>query len=186
MKRFVSTALLCAASYLAGYAMSPGTGLAAQAQAGRGRGRAAPPAEGKGLHWTIEDLKKVHEGTRIAFPTSPFYRIGATRYNHIDAPKLSGTKVMSQWDDAEIHDDRTDFYIILGGSGTEILGGELENSVEVSPGEHHGQPVKGGTAYKVKAGDVLLIPPRTAHWHKADPGGLTYLNLTMATRTTPP
>ena len=32
----------------------------------------------------------------------------------------------------------------------------------------------GGTAYKVKVGDMILIPAKTWHLTQPDPGGLTY------------
>jgi mannose-6-phosphate isomerase-like protein (cupin superfamily) len=108
---------------------------------------------------------------------------------HHDKPQPSDQlQIMSLFDDAEFHTDLTQLYVLVGGSGTIVLGGEVAaaNSKETSRGERRGQPVKGGTAYRVKTGDLLLIPPTTWHWSQPDPGGMTYVNVTIGTRTTPP
>lgn len=187
MRRFIPIVLLCAASYLAGYATSPRAAVAAQGQAAEAQ-NFPMVVEGKGMHWSIDDLKKAHtEGASILLPRTPAYRMQILQRAHHATPQPRGaTKIMSQWDDAEMHDNRTDFYVMLGGSGTLVLGGEIQNSTRGASGDRVGQPVTGGTTYKVKAGDLVLIPPRTSHWSQPDPGGMTYVLLTMATRTTPP
>ena len=43
------------------------------------------------------------------------------------------------------------------------------------PGETRGTLITGGRGYKVKAGDVINMPPSTPHQSLPDPGGFTYL-----------
>ena len=184
MHRFIPVVLLSSASYLAGYATSPRATAAAQGQGGQ---TFPPVVEGKGMYWSIDDLTKAHRGAQLSLPRTPIYRMNVNRRLHHDKPQPSDQlKIMSLWDDAEWHANLTQLYVLRGGSGTIVLGGEIENSTERSPGERRGQPVKGGTPYKVKAGDLVLIPPTTWHWSQPDPGGMTYINLTIGTRTTPP
>jgi mannose-6-phosphate isomerase-like protein (cupin superfamily) len=101
------------------------------------------------------------------------------------------TKRMSPWEDAEQHEGVSDIYVVVGGSGTWVVGGEIENREYrradsagariiggpesfLLPGEFVGQPIIGGQTYKVKAGDILNIPPDTPHQVQPDPGGVTY------------
>jgi hypothetical protein len=78
---------------------------------------------------------------------------------------------------AEFHEGNTDIYFIEQGSAEIIVGGELVERVQVRnwPGEYQGSSIRGGKTYRVKPGDVLSIPPATAHITYADPGGLSYM-----------
>jgi mannose-6-phosphate isomerase-like protein (cupin superfamily) len=155
----------------------------------QGRGGQTFPqvVEGKGMHWSIDDLMKAHLASSLPLPRTPIYRMNINRRLHHDKPQPSDQlKIMSLYDDAEWHANLTQLYVVVGGSGTILLGGEVEKYTDTSAGERRGQPVKGATAYKVKAGDLVLIPPTTWHQSQPDPGGMTYVNVTMATRTTPP
>jgi mannose-6-phosphate isomerase-like protein (cupin superfamily) len=88
---------------------------------------------------------------------------------------------MSRFDDAEAHSSLSEFLLIIGGSGTMVVDGSIENQVELKerPGEFRGQPIKDGTSYKLAEGDWLVIPPNTPHWPQPDPGGLSYLRMTI-------
>jgi mannose-6-phosphate isomerase-like protein (cupin superfamily) len=184
MNRLIPTVLLCSVSYLAGYATNSQNAVAAQ---GGGAQNFPPVVEGKGMHWSVDNLARAHNGSPLSLPRTPIYRMNINRRLHHDKPQPSDQlKIMSLWDDAEWHANLTQVYFLIGGSGTIVLGGDVADHTERSAGERRGQPVKGGTAYKVKTGDVLLIPPTTWHWSQPDPGGMSYINLTIATRTTPP
>ena len=184
MNRFLRIGLLCSASYLVGALSSSYIPLAAQGAATQ---RFPPVVEGTGMHWSSDDLAKAHRGSPLSLPRTTYYRMNVNRRLHHDKPQPSDQlKIMSLYDDAEWHANLTQAYFLIGGSGTIVLGGEVEKNVPLSPDEQRGQPVRGGTPYKVKTGDLLLIPPRTWHWSQPDPGGMTYINLTIGTRTTPP
>ena len=91
--------------------------------------------------------------------------------------------MMSHYGDGEMHEDHTQLYMILDGTGTVVVGGKATKERSSTPGQHGGGPVEGGTAYKVKPGDWILIPPYA--WHQAlpDPGGLRYGMVDIYTRT---
>lgn len=153
----------------------------------------APDAT-KPLYWSVDDTRKVHSdwADRVAKgqPTGgqDLVRVRTRTHSmtlfyraHHDKPIPSLTKVMSTWDDAEQHAGVYDFYIIVGGTGSMIVGGEIENRQNLAdasgpvPGEYRGQPIKGGQTFKVKPGDWLLIPPDSPHQPQPDAGGITYL-----------
>jgi mannose-6-phosphate isomerase-like protein (cupin superfamily) len=195
----LTIAMLLGIGYLAGYASSTPTLTAAQNPAGQaGRGPQTPPVHlTKSIYWSAETLKKGHAdlaaraasgqaGGGNASPVSvrtPTLSMSMNHRRHYDQPQPSPTKIMSVWDDAESHDGNYDFYIVVGGSGDVVVDGPMENVSRVNgldrPGEFRGQPITGGVTYKVKEGDLLLIPPSQPHWPKPDPGGLTYIRMIL-------
>jgi hypothetical protein len=62
MQRFISTGLLCAAAYFAGYEMNSHMSAAAQTSQARAPEVMKPSLtllEGKGMYWSGDDLKKL-------------------------------------------------------------------------------------------------------------------------------
>jgi mannose-6-phosphate isomerase-like protein (cupin superfamily) len=179
MKRLAPFALL-ALGFAAGRLTGPGATAAAQ--------MAVAPA--KPMHWSIDDTRHVHERVMarqapgIPLAMTPLYKMFVVSRMHHDAPVVGRySKLTSQWDDGEEHARVTDFYVVVGGSGTIVIGGELKNKVNIDDpdgkvaGEFRGQPIEGGRPVRVKAGDWLIVPPHTPHWAQPDPGGLTSLIL---------
>ena len=77
---------------------------------------------------------------------------------------------------SEIHAEWTDFYVVQSGSATLMVGGTLTDSRVASPGESLGSGIEGGRKVELKAGDVVNIPPGTAHQVVVEPGKpITYL-----------
>jgi mannose-6-phosphate isomerase-like protein (cupin superfamily) len=64
---------------------------------------------------------------------------------------------------AELHAKQTDLYVVQAGSATLHLGGKITESKEIEPGEIRGKSIEGGKTQKLKAGDVVDIPPNTPH-----------------------
>ena len=72
------------------------------------------------------------------------------------------------------HSEITEIYQITEGTGTLVTGGTIENPkhspadgevVKVLAGPSTtGGPVKNGVSRKVGPGDIIIIPPSTAHW----------------------
>jgi hypothetical protein len=64
--------------------------------------------------------------------------------------------------------------MIISGTGQVALGGQPPNvNKNVVNGQHGGEPLgtaEGATLYRVKAGDMVVIPPYTWHQAQADPG----------------
>ena len=162
----------------------PRVAIAAQTRAAR----ETPPytPEVKPMHWSIDDIRKVH-AQRVAgregdlpLAEAPMYKMSVIHHTGDHSAPTEST-----WDDGKQHSCVSDFYVILGGGGTMVVGGSIENAVGVSgsscpaAGELRGQPVVGGTSYRVTEGDWLLVPPNTPHWPQPDSGGLTYMVLQM-------
>ena len=123
--------------------------------------------EGKGMYWSIDDVKKaLSAGTPVPLPRTARYLI--TVQNRLkEKPQPS-----------EVHTNRTQFYVVLDGSGVIVVGGNVPKSTQTSPTDRRGQlgqSIVGGTPYRVKPGDMLLIPKNTWHIAQPDPGGLRYV-----------
>jgi mannose-6-phosphate isomerase-like protein (cupin superfamily) len=65
--------------------------------------------------------------------------------------------------------DVTEVYYILEGSGTYTTGGTLPDPKNRTAG------IKGGQTNEIKPGDVIVIPPGTAHWFNKINGHVTYI-----------
>ena len=174
-----------------GRSTSPKGFLTVQAQTQVGAEASSLTPEVKPMHWSVDDIRRVH-AQRVAgrendlpLANAPMYEMRVVHHSagHATPTETEFTKIKSKWVDAKQHSCVSDFYVILGGGGTIVVGGSMENKVSVAgfscpaPGEFRGQPVVGGTSYTVKEGDWLLIPPHTPHWPQPDSGGLTYMVL---------
>lgn len=189
MNRLIPVMLVAAVilGYLAGWATSPAGRVTAQqspsARAPAWTKVALAPDQGGVVYWSVDALVKAHNAmaSRAAkgqpLPNSrdlveqPISRTHAWNFVH-RFPR-------SQPPTAEQHEGVTDIYFITAGSGTVVVGGDIEGRQVVAnmPGEYRGQPIKGGENYKVKAGDILSIPPNTPHLTHPDAGGVSYMLL---------
>jgi mannose-6-phosphate isomerase-like protein (cupin superfamily) len=75
---------------------------------------------------------------------------------------------------SEVHARDTDIFIVIGGRATIVLGGELVDGKETSPGEQRGSAIKGGTDYLLEKGVVLTVPRGTPHWVRETAPGFEY------------
>jgi len=71
---------------------------------------------------------------------------------------------------SEIHRTVSDLHRAVEGRATLIIGGELVDEFELSPGQMRGTSIKGGTEYKLTAGDYVNIPANVAHHVVVAPG----------------
>ncbi|MBZ5608915.1 MAG: hypothetical protein LAP38_11690 [Acidobacteriia bacterium] len=170
--------------FLYGMALAP-AGIAT-AQQGASGARSQPvglaPDQGGVVYWNADDLKKAHAALAAAAAK------GATTPGPRDLVELPITRTHafnflcrypnpSRPPRAEWHEGCSDVYFIVAGGANITIGGELVDRQEVAnePGEYQGSAVKGGKSYRVKPGDVINIPPATAHLTEPDPGGLSYM-----------
>lgn len=65
--------------------------------------------------------------------------------------------------------DVTEVYYILDGGGTYTTGGSMPDPRNRTAG------IKGGVTNDIKPGDVVVIPPGTAHWFSKIKGHVTYI-----------
>lgn len=84
------------------------------------------------------------------------------------------------------HDDLTEVYHVISGTGTLVTGGKISGAKRLDP---EGQTVKllagpgssgnaitGGVSRKIGPGDVIVIPPDVAHWFsEISPTEIVYL-----------
>lgn len=70
---------------------------------------------------------------------------------------------------ASVHDDVTEIYQFVGGSGTFVTGGTIPDPKNRTAG------IKGGVAQKVQSGDFVVLPPGTPHWFSQIDGSVTYV-----------
>jgi len=83
------------------------------------------------------------------------------------------------------HSKITEVYHIMEGAGTLVTGGTLVDPKPASPDGQvvkvlngpstNGATIEGGDSRRVKAGDVIIIPPNVAHWFSAVEGTIVYL-----------
>ena len=70
---------------------------------------------------------------------------------------------------ASVHDDVTEIYNIVSGSGTFVTGGAIANAKDRTAG------ISGGVARHIEAGDFVVLPPGTPHWFSKIDGSITYV-----------
>jgi len=194
MKRMISAALFGAVCFLAGYAFSPHAGVAAQGQAAQAPlATPGPPAtrvvNGQGMYYSIDEIKKkfppadAHgdfpqgdQGAANHLAWAPEYRFTLMRRQYFDPPrKNANTGEMEHYVGSEMHENKTQIYVMVSGAGQVALGGKPAMDRQSPDGQHAGGALTGATNYRVKGGDFVVIPPYT--WHQAlpDPGQtLTY------------
>ena len=65
--------------------------------------------------------------------------------------------------------DVTEVYYVLEGSATYTTGGSMPDPKNRTAG------IKGGQTVKLQPGDVMVIPPGSAHWFNKIDGHITYI-----------
>jgi mannose-6-phosphate isomerase-like protein (cupin superfamily) len=79
---------------------------------------------------------------------------------------------------AELHETESDVIVVVSGAVTLIVGGTMPGSKTTAPGEVRGPSIDGGVRQKIGPGDILHIPPKTAHQVLLEPGTqITYFTL---------
>jgi len=79
---------------------------------------------------------------------------------------------------AESHDVKNDIYVVIAGAGTLLLGGEMQQKLEVPgrPGEWRSPKVKGGKKYPLVKGDLINVPAKVPHqWLLSDDESISYV-----------
>jgi mannose-6-phosphate isomerase-like protein (cupin superfamily) len=179
--RIAATAVALLVGYLAGLANGSGSIAGAQqAQPPAWASIPLAPNQGDVVHWPAADLQKAHttlaarSNGRILSKPRDLVQLPMTRTHMFDVvhrPQATGEAT------AEQHEGVTDLYVILGGSGTLTVGGEIANRQVIPnrPGEYTGRPITGGRAIALKPGDIVDVPPNTPHATVAAGGGVTYM-----------
>lgn len=82
------------------------------------------------------------------------------------------------------HDELTEIYHVLAGSGTLVTGGALVKPERIAADtptvkdlagpSMRGTVLEGGVSRKIKAGDVVIIPAGSGHWFSQIDGAIDY------------
>jgi mannose-6-phosphate isomerase-like protein (cupin superfamily) len=140
------------------------------------------PDQGEPTLFSGEEMRKAHAelqarssgGQAVSNPRDLMKPMVTRTHSFILMHRPENRNAANQAPSAEQHEGVTDVYVVVAGSGTVTVGGELENKRTVRPGEYGG-PIKGGKAFKLKSGDILDIPPNMPHATVPDAGGMTYV-----------
>ncbi len=102
--------------------------------------------------------------------------IGLVHRGPLNAPRPSSV--------AE-HDLVSEVYHVISGSATLVLGPDIvdrerrpstmQTVREFNGPGHNGASIRNGTAYEIRAGDVVIIPAGTGHWFTRIDDHITYL-----------
>jgi mannose-6-phosphate isomerase-like protein (cupin superfamily) len=102
--------------------------------------------------------------------------IGMVYRGKLDAPNP---------DSVAEHDQISEVYHIISGSGTLVLGPDITNRqrrpatqktvVEFNGPGNNGSEILNGTSRKLQPGDVVVIPAGTGHWFTEIPDHINYL-----------
>src|SRR5271169_4558223 len=127
MKRAMFLALFGVTCFLAGLAVKPLVSVMAQGkiQAEEDAKTSAKAVPGKALYFSAEEIKKrfvdaaPQGATHLAW--DPAYRFTVMRRPYYETAKKMNSGQVSHWDDAEMHEDKTQIYIMVSGTGTIAL-----------------------------------------------------------------
>jgi len=72
--------------------------------------------------------------------------------------------------EAEWHENVADIMVFQTGTGTVVVGGEIENARTTEAHEKRGTGIRGGIETKVGPGDIVTVPKATPHQVKLEPG----------------
>ncbi len=143
-----------------------------------------PVANGEGLFWSGDVIRKAtpptSEITMGHFAWTPDYRLSVLQRPATPDPAKA---------QSEMHEDKTQIFFIVSGAGTEIMGGKPTAAIKPAPeGNHFSEgELVGAKAYRIKAGDMLVIPPMTWHQMIVDKGQtVTYEMVHVESRTRMP
>jgi mannose-6-phosphate isomerase-like protein (cupin superfamily) len=112
-------------------------------------------------HWTTASLASMSQ---------PLAAAAASNANHSAVKQLSTYQneyfllAHREGDgQAELHETEADVFVVQSGSATLVVGGTMPGAETTAPHEKRGATIRGGTRQKLSAGDIVHIPPRTAH-----------------------
>jgi mannose-6-phosphate isomerase-like protein (cupin superfamily) len=115
------------------------------------------------IHWSASQLAATE--AKIKSSVDPARHLGLERL--LDSATLIYRDGPSE---AEVHQKLADFITVRAGEGEVVIGGTIVDGKSSAPDELRGPSMKGGTRYKLSAGDILYIPANTVHQFFVTPG----------------
>jgi mannose-6-phosphate isomerase-like protein (cupin superfamily) len=126
------------------------------------------PSAGKAIYWDAGQMATSFEKGGPLFLTNE-YKVMA---GHRDKPG-----------DVEFHTYDTDFFYVVDGTATFVVGGKGVGMKQIAPGELRGTSIEGGETFHLKKGDVIVVPKGTPHQYTEVSGSFDYF-VVKATSTT--
>src|SRR5438093_184881 len=197
MKRFMPAFWLTTTmlAFLAGYAIGPVRSAGQGAQGGSPQAPLAgalpagdyskmqlSPDQGEPTLFSGAEMRKAHtelqaraaKGGQALSNPRDLMKPMVTRTHSFILMHRPELRTATASPNAEQHEGATDVYVVVAGSGTVTVGGQIENKRISRPGEYTG-PIQGGKPFKLQAGDILDIPANMPHATVPDAGGMTYV-----------
>jgi mannose-6-phosphate isomerase-like protein (cupin superfamily) len=125
---------------------------------------AAEPAGYK--YWSAADLKGL---AKTLSPKINAQKVATERLADFGDHYILGAHREGSGE-AEFHETEADIFVVQSGTATLVVGGQLQNGKTTAPGEMRAPSINGGSRQKLSAGDIVHIPPKTAHQVLLDPG----------------
>jgi mannose-6-phosphate isomerase-like protein (cupin superfamily) len=88
-------------------------------------------------------------------------------------------------DMVELHDGSDDYYYVLDGTATLMLGGKLDDPKEISPGEWRSKTATGGQKVVISQGDLVFVPRGTPHQRTVTGKGFSMILVKIFAETQP-
>lgn len=85
----------------------------------------------------------------------------------------------------EVHDASDDIYYVLEGEATLMLGGQLVEPNEISPGEWRAKTATGGQRVVITKGDLVVVPRGTPHQRTVTKKGFSMILIKIFRETQP-
>jgi len=85
----------------------------------------------------------------------------------------------------ELHDGSDDYYYVLDGTATLMLGGKLDDPKEISPGEWRSKTATGGQKVIINKGDLIFVPRGTPHQRTVTGKGFSMILVKIFAETQP-
>ncbi len=129
------------------------------------------------IHWDAASLQAFHDQLTKQLSDDPDSGLAFTDALARSDARRHYVQVIHRrgYSRPEIHPEITDVYVILGGSGTIIVGGERVDWIEGQPRESQTPRIDGGQRFPVAKGDILNVPFGTWHQTVLAPGeSVTY------------
>ena len=80
---------------------------------------------------------------------------------------------------ADIHILDSEIFLVVSGSAEVTLGGDVTDKKSTAENEFRGTTISGGTTWTVGPGDIISIPPGTAHQMNPGRGSILYIVIKM-------
>ena len=78
---------------------------------------------------------------------------------------------------AAIHETEAEFFTVIDGSATFVIGGQLTEPKRQNAQNLQGTGITGGTSRKVSKGDFMLVPAGSPHGFSSVDGTITLMSL---------